>query len=110
MKDPIALFQTWLQEAMNSGLKDPTAMTVATVDVDGHPDARILLLKGCDDRPGSVFFTNTGKPEGPGFAERSARGALLSLDGIRRHSVHPRPGHSRQRRGKLMSISRRVRV
>ena len=32
-------------------------MTVATVDVDGHPDARMLLLKGCDER-GFVFFTN----------------------------------------------------
>ena len=57
MKDPIALFQAWLQEAIEAGLKEPTAMTVATVDVDGHPDARMLLLKGCDER-GFVFFTN----------------------------------------------------
>ena len=41
MKDPITLFQDWLQEAVDAGLKDPTAMTVATVDADG-PDARTL--------------------------------------------------------------------
>ncbi len=42
--DPIPLFQTWLQEAAASGLEEPTAMTVATVDPDGYPDARLLLL------------------------------------------------------------------
>ena len=57
MKDPIALFQTWLQEAVDSGMKEPTAMTLATVDADGAPDARMLLLKGCDAR-GFVFYTN----------------------------------------------------
>ena len=62
MKDPIALFQSWLQEAVEAGLKEPTAMTVATVDPDGHPDARMLLLKGCDER-GFVFFTNLESPK-----------------------------------------------
>ena len=61
MKDPITLFQDWLQEAVDAGLKDPTAMTVATVDADG-PDARMLLLKGCDER-GFVFFTNMESPK-----------------------------------------------
>jgi pyridoxamine 5'-phosphate oxidase len=55
--DPIALFQTWLQEAIDSGLKEPRAMTVATVDRDGFPDARMLLLKGVGGR-GFVFYTN----------------------------------------------------
>ena len=57
MKDPIALFQTWLQQAVDSGAKEPTAMTVATVAPDGAPDARMVLLKGCDAR-GFVFYTN----------------------------------------------------
>lgn len=57
MKDPIALFQTWLHEAVDSGAKEPTAMTLATVDSEGAPDARMLLLKGCDER-GFVFYTN----------------------------------------------------
>ena len=62
MKNPIALFQTWLQEAVDSGLKEPTAMTVATVDANGQPDARMLLLKGCDER-GFLFFTNMESPK-----------------------------------------------
>ena len=57
--DPIALFQTWFQEAIDSGIEEPSAMTVATVDTDGSPDARMLLLKGVDER-GFVFYTNLG--------------------------------------------------
>lgn len=56
VKDPIALFREWFQEATESGIKEPSAMTVATVDGDG-PDARMLLLKGVDER-GFVFYTN----------------------------------------------------
>jgi pyridoxamine 5'-phosphate oxidase len=96
MKDPIALFQAWLQEAIEAKLKEPTAMTVATVDVDGHPDARMLLLKGCDER-GFVFFTNLESPKARALLNDSARGALLSLGGARKTSAHPRPGRSRER-------------
>ena len=60
--DPIALFQTWLQEAIGAGIEEPTAMTVATVAPDGHPDARMLLLKGADER-GFVFYTNLESPK-----------------------------------------------
>jgi pyridoxamine 5'-phosphate oxidase len=60
--DPIPLFQTWLQEATASGLEEPTAMTVATVDPEGYPDARMLLLKGVDER-GFVFYTNMQSPK-----------------------------------------------
>ena len=62
LKDPIALFQTWLQEAVDAGTKEPTAMTVATLHLDGGPDARMLLLKGCDER-GFVFYTNLESPK-----------------------------------------------
>lgn len=57
--DPIALFQTWFREASDSVIKEPLAMTVATVDPSGHPDARMMLLKGVDER-GFVFYTNLG--------------------------------------------------
>lgn len=57
--DPIALFQTWFAEAIDSGIDEPSAMTVATVDVSGHPDARMMLLKSVDNR-GFVFYTNLG--------------------------------------------------
>ena len=60
--DPIALFQTWLQQAIDAGIEEPTAMTVATVAPDGHPDARMLLLKGVDER-GFVFYTNLESPK-----------------------------------------------
>src|SRR6266496_1740721 len=55
--DPIALFQDWFRDAFDSGMKEPSAMTVATVDPSGYPDARMMLLKGVDDR-GFVFYTN----------------------------------------------------
>jgi pyridoxamine 5'-phosphate oxidase len=58
-ESPIAIFQTWFAEAVDSGIDEPSAMTVATVDVCGHPDARMMLLKGVDDR-GFVFYTNLG--------------------------------------------------
>jgi pyridoxamine 5'-phosphate oxidase len=57
--EPIALFQTWFREAVDSGMKEPSAMTVATVDADGYPDARMMLLKGMDSS-GFVFYTNMG--------------------------------------------------
>ena len=60
--DPIALFQTWFQEAVNAGLKEPSAMSLATADADGGPDARMVLLKGVDER-GFVFYTNLGSPK-----------------------------------------------
>ena len=57
--DPIPLFQTWFQEAIDSEMKEPSAMAVATVDPSGYPDARMMLLKGVDER-GFVFYTNLG--------------------------------------------------
>ena len=56
-RDPIVQFARWFQEALNSGFTEPNAMTLATADAQGHPSARILLLKGYDAR-GFVFFTN----------------------------------------------------
>jgi pyridoxamine 5'-phosphate oxidase len=58
-ENPIVLFQTWFDEATRSGIKEPSAMTVATVDPSGYPDARMMLLKGVDER-GFVLYTNMG--------------------------------------------------
>lgn len=55
--DPFALFAIWLQEAVESGLAEPNAMTLATADAHGRPSARIVLLKGFDEQ-GLVWFTN----------------------------------------------------
>ncbi|GAM74481.1 pyeidoxamine 5'-phosphate oxidase [Vibrio ishigakensis] len=58
LKDsPVDQFNLWLEQAMEAGLTDPTAMTVATVDENGQPFQRIVLLKGVDER-GFVFYTN----------------------------------------------------
>lgn len=57
--DPLVLFEAWLQQAVNANLPDPTAMTIATVDAQGQPFQRIVLLKHFDDN-GFVFYTNLG--------------------------------------------------
>ncbi|MGH8092387.1 MAG: pyridoxamine 5'-phosphate oxidase [Chthoniobacterales bacterium] len=72
--DPIALFKLWSQEAIDAGVKEPTAMSLATLDDAGHPDARMVLLKGVDGR-GFVFYTNFGSPKARALLHE-ARAAL----------------------------------
>jgi pyridoxamine 5'-phosphate oxidase len=55
--DPHAQFATWMQQAVDAQLPEPTAMTLATVGADHRPSTRVVLLKGQDKR-GLVFFTN----------------------------------------------------
>jgi pyridoxamine 5'-phosphate oxidase len=55
--DPVVQFQHWFEEGLRAEQPDPEAMTLATVADDGRVSARIVLLKGCDER-GFVFFTN----------------------------------------------------
>ena len=50
-------FRTWLDEAIHAQLLEPNAMTLATVDESGQPSARVVLLKGLDER-GFVFYSN----------------------------------------------------
>ncbi|WP_034947781.1 pyridoxamine 5'-phosphate oxidase [Erwinia oleae] len=57
--DPLALFEKWLNQAVEAQLPDATAMSVATVDASGQPWQRIVLLKHVDAR-GMVFYTNLG--------------------------------------------------
>lgn len=62
--DPIALFQEWFENAkIDSGLPNPNAMTLATVDAEGRPSARIVLLKGIGP-DGFTFFTNRTSRKG----------------------------------------------
>lgn len=55
--DPYPIFNDWLQNAIDAGIPDPTAMTVATVDASGQPSQRIVLLKDVSEA-GFVFYTN----------------------------------------------------
>jgi len=56
---PVRQFEHWLTQAVEAGLSDPTGMVLATVDADGNPWQRIVLLKGAS-RDGFVFYTNYG--------------------------------------------------
>ncbi|MGH8617980.1 MAG: pyridoxamine 5'-phosphate oxidase [Burkholderiales bacterium] len=73
--DPFAQFTKWFDEALAAELPQANAMTVATVAADGQPTARIVLLKGTDDR-GFVFFTNYDSRKGRELAA-NARACLL---------------------------------
>jgi pyridoxamine 5'-phosphate oxidase len=55
--DPIAQFNAWFEEAREAGVPVPETITLATADAAGRPSARMLLLKGADDR-GFTFFTS----------------------------------------------------
>lgn len=61
--EPFALFESWMAEAKASEPNDPNAMALATVDPDGLPDVRMVLLKGADSQ-GFVFYTNTESAKG----------------------------------------------
>src|SRR4249920_2370325 len=61
--EPFRLFAAWFADAKKSEPNNPDAMTLATVDADGLPNARMVLLKGCDER-GFVFYTNMDSQKG----------------------------------------------
>lgn len=73
--DPLRLFGAWFEEATRSEPADPNAMALATVDADGLPNVRMVLLKGLDAR-GFVFYTNTGSQKGRELAAQP-KAALL---------------------------------
>lgn len=61
--DPLALFHLWMAEAETHEVNDPNAMGLATVDPDGRPSLRMVLLKGADAE-GFVFYTNLDSRKG----------------------------------------------
>ncbi|MBK8554275.1 MAG: pyridoxamine 5'-phosphate oxidase [Lewinellaceae bacterium] len=66
--NPFTQFDRWFEEALNSALPEPNAMTLATADSKGQPTARTVLLKGFDDN-GFVFYTNYESQKGEDIAE-----------------------------------------
>jgi pyridoxamine 5'-phosphate oxidase len=62
LADPFDMFDRWFDAATEAGIKEPNAMTLATVDGDGLPDARVVLLKGIDANHDGTkrlrFFSN----------------------------------------------------
>src|ERR1700757_4402625 len=88
---PIPQFRIWFEESVRTaGDREPNAMTLATADREGRPAARVVLLKGFDER-GFVFFTNYESRKGRDLAE-NPRAALnfhwpwlerqIQIDGI----------------------------
>jgi pyridoxamine 5'-phosphate oxidase len=74
--EPFRLFAAWFAEAKRTEPNNPDAMTLATVDADGLPNARMVLLKGFDER-GFVFYTNIDSVKGHELAD--APKAALTL-------------------------------
>ena len=75
-RHPLRQFLAWLDEAVHADLVEPNAMTLATSTPDGHPSARMVLLKGADEH-GLVFFTDS----------RSRKGAELAANPQAVHEV-----------------------
>ena len=73
--EPYQLCVSWMKDAEKSEPNDPNAMALATVDEDGMPDSRMVLLKGVDER-GFVFYTNFGSAKGEQIL-KSRKAALL---------------------------------
>jgi pyridoxamine 5'-phosphate oxidase len=74
-EEPLALFAAWFQEATKTEPRDPTAMSLATIDADGIPNVRMVLMKGFDER-GFVFYTNIESQKGREL-DTARRAALL---------------------------------
>jgi len=74
--NPVNQFHTWFAQALDAKLPEPNAMTLATVDSQGRPSARIVLIKGADER-GFVFFTNYDSRKGREIAANPAASLLF---------------------------------
>ena len=73
--EPLRLFAAWFEEANRTEATLAEAMTLATVDAEGMPNARMVLLKGFDER-GFVFYSNLDSQKGQEL-DRAPKGALL---------------------------------
>ncbi|MBL4786480.1 MAG: pyridoxamine 5'-phosphate oxidase [Cohaesibacteraceae bacterium] len=81
--EPLELFSAWLEEAKNAELNDPTAMTLASVDETGMPNARMVLLKDFD-KNGFVFYTNFESNKGRELLESGKAALLFHWKSLRR--------------------------
>ena len=75
-RDPFAVFAEWLQAAVENDIWEPNAMTVATATPDGRPSARVVLLKGFDER-GFTFFTNYESRKGRQLDQNAQAAAVF---------------------------------
>ena len=83
---PIRQFEGWLEQAVKAGLKDPTAMVLATVDEAGLPWQRIVLLKGLS-HGGFVFYTNYGSAKAAAIAHNPRVSLLFPWNELDRQVI-----------------------
>ncbi len=83
---PIRQFEGWLEQAVRAGLKDPTAMVLATVDESGAPWQRIVLLKGLS-HGGFVFYTNYGSDKAAAMAHNPRVSLLFPWNELDRQVI-----------------------
>jgi pyridoxamine 5'-phosphate oxidase len=81
--EPVQLFAAWFDEARRTEPSDPDAMALATVDADGLPNVRMVLLKGFDQR-GFVFYTNQASQKGQELAGHAAAGTVFHWKSLKR--------------------------
>ena len=81
--DPFTIAQRWLIEASATEPNDPDAIALATVDADGMPDARMVLLKGISEE-GFVFYTNYESDKGRQIAATGKAAFVLHWKSLRR--------------------------
>ena len=81
--NPFAQFKNWLEDALASEIREPNAMTIATVSSEGHPSARIVLLKGFDEK-GFIFYTNYESRKGKELAKNQYIALLFFWDTLER--------------------------
>lgn len=81
--DPLKQFQTWLDEALATDLREPTAMTLATADAAGQPSSRLVLLKGLDER-GFIFYSNYASRKGRELAANPQAALSFYWDALER--------------------------
>lgn len=81
--DPFALAQTWLSEAEAKELNDPNAMALSTVDADGLPNVRMVLLKSIE-KDAFVFYTNYGSAKGVEITASGKAAFVIHWKSLRR--------------------------
>jgi pyridoxamine 5'-phosphate oxidase len=80
---PELLFSAWFDEAERTEINDPNAMTLATVDASGMPNARVVLLKGMDAR-GFTFYTNLESAKGQELQANAKASLVFYWKSLRR--------------------------
>lgn len=81
---PFVQFAAWFQDAQNSDVREPNAMTLSTIAANGRPKGRIVLLKQMDEAGGFVFYTNYGSSKGRDLAANPAAALTFFWDALQR--------------------------